>query len=426
MKTISSVRRVSALVSLITLAPFFTQCGYNHGKAKLVSTNASVLPEAAPKETPTALVTDETPQAPETTVPNKSPVLENTPVQENSPVQENTPVQEEAPAPVETPAPVVIEEAPAPQIARFMVWIEAIEKDLFLVSPADVPDRLYKNKAREKVFNIQALGRIYKDLDPALEEMHNRFKDLEDAIGDYQKWADYEEEGIRKGESRAILAKLARNREAGRQHLVDALRRSQFLVTREGELPYTVKLRKFLKSYAWPDAKADRIYVLKKLIKELEKTKTATYDFSHLEDGNGVHEFRRKMRWFAMEARGLDGLITLKPRSTECPVASWANLINNSIANTKYAVLPANQNEPNPISLTPCLYIKNARMVEDVNVFKAKVEAAETFSQEVATDLMDPADQLILEGMYQDVIDNDLFGLLQAELQAGLDAELAK
>ncbi len=322
----------------------------------------------------------------------------------------------------QTDVPATAEsQRPAIQVLRFNSWLDAIDKDILNVEPNEVPDRLYKNKTREKVFSVQALGRIYKKQDPAFRLMHDRFKDLEDAIGDYQKWADYAEQGLKEGVSEAVQAKLDKNRAAGRQHLVDALKRSKFLPSSEGELPYTVSLRNFISSYKWMDEASDRKFVVEKLIAELESAKTAQYDFSHLEDGNGVHEFRRKMRWFSMEARGLNGLITLLPKDTACPVAEWEYLERDAIAKTKYAVLPASAHELNPIQLTPCLYIKVARMVEDVNQIKAKFEAQETFSTEESKDFVAEEDQAKVQEMLDEVLRNDLFGKLQDELRNGLE-----
>lgn len=377
-----------------TQAPASTQTGEN-------GTETGLTPAISPiTETPPVPSTPEE-TAPTETPPTLPPVVEVPPT--------DTPVVEPLP-PVE----------PAPQIARFITWIDLIEKDLLVGDSTTVPDRLYKNKAREKVFNIQALGRIYKGVDPGFKKMHQHFQDLEDAIGDYQKWADYEEEGIASGASETVLAKLKLNREAGRIRLVNTLRDSNFLPSQEGDVPYTVELRQFLLNYNWPTPKADKKFVVTQMVDELQKVKTAVYDFSHLEDGNGVHEYRRKLRWFSMESRGLNGLITLKPKDTKCPVDSWSYLINDGIATTKYAVLPPAATEPDPITLTPCLYIKVARLVEDVNNIKAKFEAAGTLSDEEATDLIAEPDRLIVEAMYNDMIANDLIGRLQMELIWGL------
>jgi hypothetical protein len=126
------------------------------------------------------------------------------------------------------------------------------------------------------------------------------------------------------------------------------------------------------------------------------------------------------MRWFSMETRGLNGLIVLKPITEPCPVESWSYLIRDSIAGTKYAVLPPASTEPKPIAVSPCLYLKLARMVEDVNKIKAKAEAIDSLSESAPTDRVEDADRERMQEMYDDVMANDLFGRLQRELIEGL------
>ena len=217
-----------------------------------------------------------------------------------------------------------------------------------------------------------------------------------------------------------MLARLKKNRENGRAHLERALTASEFLPSSGSTVPYTQTLRVFLNEYAWKDVITDRNFVLQTLINEMQNIATSVYDFSHLEAGNGVHEFRRKLRWISMGTRGLNGLITMKPFTTPCPVPAWANLINDSIVGTKYAVLPASISEPNSISLSPCLYLKVARLVEDVNQIKAKAEAEESLGEGDSNDLVAIAEQMKVEAMYHEIMDNDLFGLLEAELAAGI------
>lgn len=308
---------------------------------------------------------------------------------------------------------------PAPQIARFTAWIDIIERDLFAVAQADVPDHLVAKKTRASVFNIQALGRLYKDEARLFSEMRDRFRELEDSIGEYQKWIDYENQGIRDGASEAVISRLKANREHGRALLENALVSSGFLPS-NGQKPYLKALRESLHAYAWKSVEDDRKLMVEKLSETLEKAKVAQYNFAHLEEGNGVHEFRRKMRWFSMETRGLNGLIVLKPRTEACPVESWSYLIRNDIAGTKYAVLPPAATETQPIALSACLYLKVARMVEDVNQIKAKAEAIDSLSENTPTDLLDEADRERVQQMYDDVMANDLFGRLQRELEEGL------
>lgn len=306
-------------------------------------------------------------------------------------------------------------EAPLPpQIPRFMSWLDLIEPE-FVGTPSEVADGLVEHKARAIAFNIQALGRLYKDQDPLFRTLHKQFQKLEDAIGEYQKWRDLVENGKQANVSAAVMAKLINNRENGRRDLEKSLVETRFLPA-EG-VSYIQELRGQLLAYKWKDAVTDRREMLQKLIEELDEVKTTKYDFSRLEEGNGVHEFRRKMRWFSMEARGLNGMVTLKGRESSCPIPAYADIVTKPIANTKYAVLPGASSEPNPITLSPCLYVKVAQLIEEVNWIKAKVELEDSLSEAPPTDRVSPEDQAKLEGMLSEIMSYDLFGLLQAELK---------
>ncbi len=311
-------------------------------------------------------------------------------------------------------------QAPAPQIARFIHWLDIIDQTILGKTPADAADALELNDTRNITFNLQALGQVYGEMDPEFETMRKQFKALEDGIGNYQKWRDLVEDAINQGSSPEVLARVTANRDAARKDFESMLISSHFLTSDGVTLPYTLQLRAFLNGYAWPDATTDRIYVAKKLIARLEETRTAKYDFSHLEAGNGVHEFRRKMRWFAMQARGLNGLVTLKDKSEPCPIPEYQNMINSSTANTKYAVLPPSRTEPNPITISACLYIENAKLVDVVNGIKAKAELSDSLSETGETDGVEEADQKYLNDLLAHLLDNNIFGLLEDEIRAAV------
>lgn len=369
------------------------------------ATGAPVIAVVPPAETETAVVV--VIPAPE------EPLVDVVPGPVTNPLPE-VPVPE-VPAP-ELPAP----EVPATQIARFTVWIDILDRSLVGVPLSEVADRLVATKAREVTFNLQALGRLYADQDPMFTTLRKKFKSLEDGIGGYQKWTDLEEEGRKAGKSAAVLKKLGEERKKALNELNKSLISTRFVAENSNIVPYITELRAALKAYKWKSVEDDRNDILQKLIVELEDVKNTKYDFTHLEIGNGVHEFRRKMRWFSMEARALNGMITLLPKDAPCPVADYARVVRDSIAKTKYAVLPGSDSEVNPVKLSPCLYVQVAKLVEDVNVVKAKAELADSLAESGPTDAVEVEDQAKVQKMLDDLVANNLFGLLQKELAAGL------
>ncbi len=324
--------------------------------------------------------------------------------------------------PVADASPFSQSEIPAPQIGRFTVWLDILDKQLIGITPEDAADRLVASGARAVTFNLQALGRLYADENPAFEKIRIAFKSLEDGIGGYQKWTDLERQGRESGVSPSVLARLQANRDTARIVFVKALTTTQFVPIDGKSLPYTQTLRNFLNNYAWKDVAKDRDEVLNKLILEIENIRTASYDFSHLEDGNGVHEFRRKMRWISMETRALNGMIKLKPIAEACPVPEYSSVVFDPIAQSKYAVLPGSANEPSAVALTPCLYVMVAKLVEDVNQIKAKAELEDSFAEGDPTDAVSISEQAKVQAMLDGAFHNDLFGRLQKELARGLSA----
>ena len=309
---------------------------------------------------------------------------------------------------------------PARQIARFTVWLDLLDKDLLGLTPEEAPDRLVASKSRAITFNIQALGRLYASEDPAFERIRNKFKRLEDDIGTYQKWVDLDNDGREKGVSEVVQTRLTANRDAARIVLVNTLIANQFITVDSQSVPYNQELRTFLKNYPWKDAVSDRNMIMNKFIAELEKIRTTTYDFNKLEASRGVHDFRKDLRWISMETRGLNGLVTLKPRETACPIDVYANVPFTSIASTKYAVLPASANEPDTVTLTPCLYVQIARLVEDVNQVKARAELDDNLAEGESTDLVAPEEAAKVQAMLDTALSTQLFERLQEEFRAGL------
>ena len=305
----------------------------------------------------------------------------------------------------------------APQIVRFTVLLDKLDKEMKGLAPKDAADRLVAGNARETAFSLQALGRIYESLDPQFSVIRKKFKRLEDGIGDYAKWVELLGKGQINNASAAVLEKLQKKRDAALIEMEKMLKDSEFVPADTAEIAYIQSLRNFLTAYKWRDAATDRQDMLAYLRNELEMIKTTRYDFSHLENGEGVHEFRRKMRWIPMEAKALNGMVTLKPTSVGCPIPIYASVVKDGVAKSKYGVLPSSANELNSITLTPCLYVQIAKLVDVVGAIKGDIEEEDNNTTAgAALDSVKPADQAAVQKILDDTLSTNLFGLLQAEL----------
>ena len=57
----------------------------------------------------------------------------------------------------------------------------------------------------------------------------------------------------------------------------------------------------------------------KRLGNQLSRIARTEFDLSKLEEGNGLHELRRELRWFLIEVQVLNGLVQFKP-GRRCPI----------------------------------------------------------------------------------------------------------
>ncbi len=244
------------------------------------------------------------------------------------------------------------------QMTRFEKSLSALEK--LFTSDKDL-DKVISNliessDGRISAFNLQALGRIYSEQDSLFAAFRSDFKSIEDNIGKIDKWNSLKNKAK---EEKAI------------KEFSDILKKNRWSVN--GTSPKLEKIRSDLKKYSWPSAAQDRQFILTQLVDDLDSLNTTAYNFSKLETVDGLHEFRREVRWVTMKARVLNGALVYKP-GTACPVEELKNIINQPIASSKYAQLPTNPAEKNSCQITQCLFVDMASIVEQIGAIKDEVE----------------------------------------------------
>lgn len=250
------------------------------------------------------------------------------------------------------------QEKSSSQIARFTQGLDTIEALLKSDKDAEkvVRNMIDSSSARIAAFNLQALGKIYAKQSDLFGNLRKDFKTIEDGIGTADKWISLKN----KDKAAKAVADFAAT-----------LKQDQWSVN--GQSPKLQQIRKDLQNYAWPTPAQDRQFILQQLGLDLEKIKSTSYDFAKLEEGNGLHEFRREVRWFTIKARVLNGLFVFK-KDGSCPVEELKPLLTQPIATGKYSQLPPNPLEKNPCAITQCLFVDMASIVESVGAIKDEVE----------------------------------------------------
>ena len=224
-------------------------------------------------------------------------------------------------------------------------------------------DALISANARDELFRLESLLRLYRGKFSDLEKHFDVVKEMEDGLGAFE----YAKESLKfardKRASEQALAGLRSKEESARTVAVKLLQQSAL----NSDLP---KLRASVVAHfnGW-NASKDLGYVKEELYKMLAKVKDGRLDFNKLEDG--IHEFRRQVRWFPLTLDALDGMIVVRDDAPgACPVKSLELLAGTPIAKNKYANPGSHFPAPKPCEVSRCLMWEIARTVRDVGRIK--------------------------------------------------------
>ena len=297
--------------------------------------------------------------------------------------------------------------------ARFTPYLNTLKSTLESGKPTDEIAKRLLDSGRPAAFSLQALCRVYGDADPKFKEMRDDFKGLEDGIGAYDKWYTIYQQALSENKDAATLARLKQQSDDALAEFTKLLTDRQWLTT--GGAPTRLStIETFLNGFAWGTRADDRKRVLKPMIKELKDIKETTYDMKILEVGNGIHELRRDIRWVLIEQLALNGMITTKD---DCPIPAYASIPNDN----RYGALHASPSEPNPCQVSGCLVFAAAKTVSDLGDLKdqAEVEVNIANGADVVPERLQPAAKAIYDGIVQ----NDLVGKYQEQLEACRDAQ---
>lgn len=287
--------------------------------------------------------------------------------------------------------------AQSAQMERFSIWIDILEKPLSSAKDStDALDGLLnETSARISAFNLQALGKLYAATNPDFEFIRNNFKKIEDNLGAIDKWKTLKNEKQLKAAKTKFKSLLVKEKWFGKD-----------------ESPRLKEIRKNLKVLLNKVGPSNKD-ILTSILIQTDELENAVFDFSNLEEGNGLHEFRRKVRWITIEAQVLNGLIQFDPEQA-CKYPNLEALLSQPVATSKYATLKINSNEKNPCLISRCAYLG---LADSVNKFGAMKDSAEqlignTESDKTPIDIQQQADDL-----FADLKSKDIFNLFKNELQ---------
>jgi hypothetical protein len=299
------------------------------------------------------------------------------------------------------------------QKARFEPWLKTIETSLKSSNKADkVAEALLKGENRIAAFNLQALGKLYTQQDADFStKIRSPFKKLEDGIGEFDKWQKIaEKSGKTKDKQRAEKAK---------KEFAEMLI-SEKWVGASAQKDRMNGIKKFLKDQDWQSYSHDKSLILQQLQQQVQNIAETQYDLGRLEkrnegeDGKGLHELRREIRWFMIEARVLNGMLIFREDPKDCHVEAYKELYTTSLATSKYSTLPATALETDPCKIQQCLFLG---LSQAVNVLGELKDAAEQDQEARETDTVPAALHSQAENLWQELQETQVFSMLGQNLR---------
>lgn len=262
---------------------------------------------------------------------------------------------------------------------RILAIVDIIEKMIVGDTPEEVVAHLLKHDARRQVFLLEGQCRLYrKGLGDTAVDALVVVKQLEDQLGAVCLWKSMGELATELGCPAPVVQNLADKETAARAQLVDTVR-TQWMPNPEkrNQVPAFNKMIKHMVDEKWGSYSKDREYLCEQVANQFTKIETRPYDFHDLL--NGIHRFRKDLRWITIYVEAVNGLMQLDPGIN--PVETRRNLLEDPLANSKFVKLPAPDREKEPVQLSKSLYVAMMKAVLELGAIKDQGEQEEFLSQ---------------------------------------------
>ncbi len=224
---------------------------------------------------------------------------------------------------------------------RFQIHLNTLNDTLEAAQLSNEPALfIFKSNARQSLFYLQALVRIYKEIHnkKRFEKMRLAFKMLEDQLGKI----DYYDGFVKlfsknKAVPKSIIQNLKQHYNLELNNLNELLIEYNWI---NAEKPKIANIQNELATASWKKVEEERSAIAQVFIKHIEeieyKYEIGILNFNDLE--HGVHEFRRQLHWISIYAQALNGLIQLKPIENVHP--SLNTYLTKSVLESPFNKMP--------------------------------------------------------------------------------------
>lgn len=247
--------------------------------------------------------------------------------------------------------------------------------------------RLYVAQGRTPLFQLEALARIERGVrrDPEVfEDLLSDVKRLEDTLGDIDYWWVF----LQSGEKRKLPEELVEW--AANKHAQACGRLEGWLAAGDwvdhkylaDEEEVTLRVRQLgdaLAEQEWAKPKKERRQVGEYFVERLRKVHADSLELDMDDLEGGLHELRRKLRWFSIYPSALDGLVTLD--ESAAPPPGWKAYMVESIVKSPFSKLPAAPPDSEPLAIPAPLFYALSWIIADLGRVKDAAQETEFIEQ---------------------------------------------
>lgn len=235
---------------------------------------------------------------------------------------------------------------------------------------------LHENDGRTPMFQLQGLARIETKIGKNKVQAAawlNEFKFIEDAIGKYDYWNAWKEKNKAWNFPETISNHFEKEALFAAGILEEGLARSGWIEKSHEGIKYSDKaIKKLIKSIKNADffspakEKKKLLQLFRDEAMEIHnKVKSKEIDLRKLEEG--IHEFRRKMRWLGIYSSSLSGKVRLAEGKKSEPLAKYLTNQNESV---KFNQLPFKKDQKEPVYFLRGGFYAMSQLISEIGDIK--------------------------------------------------------
>lgn len=267
-----------------------------------------------------------------------------------------------------------------PLLYSFLAHLGSVTAKLQAASQTENPGLyLYQNDLRTPLFMLESLCRILRDThDKKFDALYVLFKEQEDQLGEIDYFDSMQKQSAAANLPQPFTAWFTKNYDKALTNFNRLLRKRGWFD--EPERSPLAKIFRLLVATDFNKVKKETKVVAKFLAEQATKLQKDILDneFNFKELEEGLHEFRRNLRWLSIYPAALAGLAEL---SEEEKLPELREYCTAEIVSSKYVRLPENETWKKKIKIPAPVFYSISWLVAYTGTVKDKgqfFEAVET------------------------------------------------